>query len=78
MIDRHPDGNVLVFVDMYGTSCGTSGARLEQRHSNVAVICGVNLPMLVRFFAYRTRKEFRELVTFLRDTGRAEVRLTQP
>ncbi|MEO0077438.1 MAG: hypothetical protein ABIK86_00355 [candidate division WOR-3 bacterium] len=77
LIDERADGNVIVFADMYGTSCGTTCARLERQRDNVAVICGVNLPMLVRFFTYRGRKEFAELVRFLLQTGQNEVRLTR-
>lgn len=78
LLDERADGNILVFADMYGTSCGTTCARLERGRANVAVLCGVNLPMLVRFLTYRRRKEFAELVQFLAETGRTEVRLTHP
>ncbi len=77
LLDERSDGDVIVFADMYGTSCATTCARLERRRDNVAVICGVNLPMLVRFFTYRGRKKFADLVEFLAETGRNEVRLTR-
>ncbi len=78
LLSERADGNVIVFADMYGTSCGTTCARLERGRANVAVLYGVNLPMLVRFLAYRQRKEFAELVPFLAETGRTEVRPTRP
>ncbi len=73
-LDGYADGNVILFADMYGSSCAVAGARLTRDRANVAVLCGVNLPMMVRFLAYRRRKTFKELVEFMRETGRSEVK----
>ena len=45
---------VLVFSDIYGATPSNLAAKLQQP-GHVEVIAGVNLPMLVRAFTYRTR-----------------------
>ena len=45
---------VLIFCDIYGASpCNLAGKLLKP--GRVEVVAGVNLPMLVRAFTYRTR-----------------------
>ena len=73
-IDACPEGDILVFVDMFGSSCATSSARIMRKRANVAVICGVNLPMLIRFLSYRDKREFSDLVRLVQETGPAEIR----
>lgn len=63
--DRHPDSPILVFADMCGTSCCHAAARLRRLRSNVEMVNGVNLPMLIRFLQYRTRKNTGELVRLM-------------
>jgi mannose/fructose-specific phosphotransferase system component IIA len=71
---RHPGKAVLLFVDLYGSSCAHGGIKFRARHPGTAVLCGVNLPMLVRFLHYRHRLGYDELVEFLRRTGSEEIR----
>lgn len=56
----------VVFVDMYGSSCSTVSLRMKRSYPNLAVICGANLPMLVRFINHRGRDSFPELVELVR------------
>jgi mannose/fructose-specific phosphotransferase system component IIA len=68
-----PEGDVVVFADMFGTSCANAGRDVKRSHPNVVVICGTNLPMLVRFLYHRHKKPFPELIPFLVETGRTAV-----
>ena len=68
-----PAGDVVIFTDMFGTSCANAGRELKRNHPNIVVLCGTNLPMLVRFLYHRHKKPFPELVPFLVETGRAAV-----
>lgn len=43
---------VLVLTDMYGSTPGNVAAALLEAADNVAVVAGVNLPMLVRVLNY--------------------------
>jgi mannose/fructose-specific phosphotransferase system component IIA len=68
-----PEGDVVVFVDMYGSSCANAGREIKQSNPHVAVISGTNLAMVVRFLYHRHKKPFAELVPFLVETGRTAV-----
>jgi len=69
-----PAGSVVVFADMFGSSCANASRDVVRNHPRVTVVCGVNLPMLVRFLHYRRRKPLAELVPFLLETGKSAVR----
>jgi mannose/fructose-specific phosphotransferase system component IIA len=68
-----PEGDVVVFVDLFGSSCANAGRDIKQNHPHIAVISGTNLAMLVRFLYHRNKKPFSELVPFLVETGRTAV-----
>ena len=44
----------VVFVDLPSGSCAFAARRLQVRHPNVAIVCGVNLPLLLDFIFHRT------------------------
>lgn len=68
------DGPVVVFTDLGAGSC-TLAARLTcAQRGRVAVVCGVNLPMLLDFVFHRTLP-LDELAVRLVDKGRSGVRL---
>ena len=48
------DGPSVVFVDLPSGSCAFVARRLQYRHPRVAVVCGVNLPLLLDFVFHRT------------------------
>lgn len=69
---------VVIFVDMFGTSCwqtakkvaaGVSGSKPE-----TAVITGVNLPMLVKFFTLRASVPLSQLVFLVKQEGEKGIR----
>jgi len=70
----HPGCDILMFIDLFGSSCSHAGAKLMRSHPGVTAICGVNLPMLVRFLYYRGKMEFVELVKLMHETGIQEVK----
>jgi len=76
-VDECGGDNVIVFVDMFGSSCSTAGAMVRRDRSGVAVVCGVNLPMVIRFLTYRTKLGFDELVKMVEETGQSAVKPIQ-
>jgi mannose/fructose-specific phosphotransferase system component IIA len=72
-ISGFPEGDVVVFADMIGSSCANAGLEVKRSHSRVAVLSGVNLSMVVRFLCHRNKKPFAELIPFLVETGRTAV-----
>jgi mannose/fructose-specific phosphotransferase system component IIA len=74
VIRELPEGDMVVFADMFGSSCANAGLEVKRGRSRIAVVSGVNLSMVVRFLYHRHKKSFAELVPFLVETGRAAVR----
>lgn len=72
-INDLPEGDVVVFADMFGSSCANAGFEVKRGRSHVAVLSGVNLSMVVRFLYHRHKKPLAELVPFLVETGRTAV-----
>ena len=72
-ISRLPEGDVVVFADMFGSSCANAGVEVKRSHPHIAVLSGTNLAMLVRFLYHRHKKPFAELVPFLVETGKTSV-----
>ena len=68
-----PQGDVVVFTDMFGSSCANAGLEVKRSHPHIAVLGGTNLAMLVRFLYHRHKKPFAELVPFLVETGKTSV-----
>jgi mannose/fructose/sorbose-specific phosphotransferase system IIA component len=50
---RAPGESVLIFVDLFGASPFNASARVASRHSNVDIITGVNLPMMLEMTIQR-------------------------
>lgn len=47
------DRPAVVFVDLPSGSCAFVARRLRARQANIAVVCGVNLPLLLDFVFHR-------------------------
>lgn len=62
------EGPAVIFVDMAAGSCGFAGQRIA-RDGNVAVVSGVNLPMLLDFVFHR-EMDFRALAKRVVEKGR--------
>jgi mannose/fructose-specific phosphotransferase system component IIA len=72
--------NTIIFVDLFGGSCSNvSNQLLKQSNTQkIGIICGVNIATLIKFFQYRDKYEFSELLQILEDTGKAEIKLIKP
>ncbi len=69
----------VVMADLFGGSCAQAVVSALPGHAEVAVVCGVNLAMLVDFLVNRGRYRAAEMGARLVDKGRAGVRqLTAP
>jgi mannose/fructose-specific phosphotransferase system component IIA len=66
LAEADPGAAVVVFVDMFGSSCSTVSLKVHRSRPNLAVVCGVNLPMLLRFISHRDRDDFPQLVQEIR------------
>ena len=66
---------LVVFIDFWGGSCCHACLDVKQRHDNIYLITGVNLPMLLAFLYKRDTMPFDELVDELIERGRKSVRI---
>lgn len=63
---------VLVLTDMFGgTPSNISLSFLEE--NSVAVVTGINLPMLIKLATMREAKPLDELATFVKEYGRRNI-----
>jgi len=76
-VARFPGRSIIVFADMYGTSCGQASARLKRGRTRVRAVFGVSLPLLVRFLQYRRIMNSDELVRLMIRTARQQAARTQ-
>lgn len=67
-------GPVFVFVDLLGGSCGHVCLSVQQKHPDIFVISGVNLPMLLEFAYKRERLGTDELMSEILRKGRDGIR----
>ena len=68
------EGEKVIFVDLYGSSGANVCNRIIVKDKKVATICGVNLPMLIKFLKYRERLKFDELVELVKKAGQDEIK----
>jgi len=69
-IDSQP---TIVFVDLTAGSCAMAGRSLAHETDNVAVVTGVNVPMLLDF-VFNRETSVAELVPRLVDKARAGIK----
>ncbi len=63
---------VLILTDMFGgTPSNISLSFLEE--NSVAVVTGINLPMLIKLATLRDEKPLDELATFVKEYGRRNI-----
>jgi len=67
------DGPVIVFVDLESGSCGIAAAYACRAMADRAVVCGVNLPMLLDFVFHRDLP-IEELAARVAERGRVAIR----
>ena len=70
-------GPAIVFTDLQTGSCGFAARRLTRDRTDIAIIGGVNLPLLVDFVMNR-EMEPRALVDRLVEKGRGSIVAFQP
>jgi mannose/fructose-specific phosphotransferase system component IIA len=70
--DKGPDLK-LILLDDYGGSCSTSAQMACKSDATTAIICGVNLAMLLGFVTWRDTSDLPELVARIVQKGREAI-----
>jgi len=69
-------GGVLIIADLCGSTLANAGYRLAEERENCEVLCGANLPMLMRLFSVdRNSLDACALGEALAETGRRGINL---
>ena len=71
-------GNYLMMVDYFGGSTCHACLSIARNHSNVRLVSGVNLPMLLAFLYRRDEVTFEELPRELTERGHGSIRIVDP
>lgn len=71
--DKFKEG-VVIFVDLFGSSCWQVSKVIASPDQKIAVVCGVNLPMLIKFFSKRKTLPFEKLVSLVKEEGEKGIR----
>jgi mannose/fructose-specific phosphotransferase system component IIA len=69
------EGPAVVFVDLESGSCGIAASYTCRAKEGRAVVCGVNLPMLLDF-VFHNDLPLEELVARVVERGRSAIRAT--
>jgi PTS system mannose-specific IIA component len=74
-LERGGARHILVLVDMFGGSCSNVAARLvcDSEPGHVAVVTGVNLPMVLEASIDRDLYQFKDLVDKVVKAGRKSI-----
>jgi PTS system N-acetylgalactosamine-specific IIA component len=68
----------IVFADLQGGCSTTVCGSLLRACEDVGIICGANLPILIKFVEYRERLALRELYDLLVQTGKDSIKGLRP
>ncbi|MDD3643355.1 MAG: hypothetical protein PHQ19_07840 [Candidatus Krumholzibacteria bacterium] len=73
--DSGRERRAVVFVDYFGGSCSAATIRATREYSDVRVISGVNLPILLDFVNKQDTYGLEEIVDHLLHRGRESIRV---
>lgn len=62
-------GGIILFTDLHGGSCALVCSRIQRKYPEIAVITGVNLPVLIEYVFHR-EKPLGEILDRLVKKGR--------
>ena len=64
----------FIFIDFYGSSFSTPALLIKNKHKNISIIFGYNLPIVIDFFIHRIKKEPFELYEKLIEIGKNAIK----
>jgi len=74
-IEEHKPEKVAIFVDLLGGSCWHAAMKLKKISPDIAIITGVNIPLLVSFAANYNRMEWPDLLIKLEEDAKKGIRI---
>lgn len=71
-VDR--GGGVIILTDMLGDTASNASVEFARDRDDVEVVCGVNMPMLMKLVTARSGTTAAELAGFIRRYGQEHIR----
>ena len=68
----------IAFADYFGGSCATACLAVMSGRSDIHLISGVNLPMLLYYLAHRREMGIKDLVQGILERGQSSIRELAP
>lgn len=65
---------VIIFVDIIHGSCAQAATEVKKENENIRLVCGFNLPSLIKFFTYKDKKSLEELLKEVIDSGKEGIK----
>ena len=70
LIKENSPEKVVLFVDLIGGSCWLSANRIKRGNQDIAVLGGINLPMLLSFFLNYQRLDWEDFLEKIIDDAK--------
>ncbi|MCS7249548.1 MAG: hypothetical protein N2323_05125 [candidate division WOR-3 bacterium] len=65
---------IIIFVDIIYGSCAQAATELKKENENIKLVCGFNLPSLIKFFTYKDKKPLEELLKEVISSGKEGIK----
>ena len=72
------DAPLVIMTDVCGGSCYNASFRMMQNHTNVRIVSGLNIPMVISFLQKRDQVPFEDLVSQMMQDAIHGIRTAQP
>lgn len=73
-IKRLNKEKIIIFVDLIYSSCSQAASQLKKENENIRLVCGFNLPSLIKFFTYKDKKPLEELLEEVIASGKEGIK----
>ena len=67
IIKEWEDSDIIIMVDFCGGSCWYAAQSIKRTHPAIALISGINLPMLIAYWYNRNTYAVKDLAQFLKE-----------
>lgn len=73
-IEKLAKEKIIIFVDIIYGSCAQVASQVKKEKDNIKLVCGFNLPSLIKFFTYKDKIPLEELLKEVIASGKEGIR----
>jgi mannose/fructose-specific phosphotransferase system component IIA len=67
------DSDIIIMADFCGGSCWYAAQAVKRTYPKIALIAGVNLPMVIAYWYNRTASNLNNLIKLLKDSAQKSI-----